>query len=179
MIKHYGSLMGTQIISVASTDGELEDLDLVLLPNPVVWADRPSPNHSPHLIDGELVWLDARSIEDARAQAWERIKAAREAFWNAPLVTPYGTFDSHEKARSDIANAVLLSQTLVSVGMPTDTVFTLANNTTATLTPSQMVEVGLLLGQKVQNGFATGRLRRGQIESPTVTREGLDGINWS
>ena len=173
---YYATLKGTEITGVITTDGHIPGE--ISFNGPVDWLSRPSPYHKPYLIDGNVVWEDRRTLEDLRAEAWDRVKVSREVFWNAPLVTPFGIFDSHEKARVDIANAVLLSQTLVSVGTPSDTVFTLADNSVVTLTPSQMVIVGLLLGQKVQNGFATGRVLRAQIESPTVTKAELDEISW-
>lgn len=122
-------------------------------------------------------WLDPRTLQDLQYAAWERIKASRENAIDAPLVTPYGTFDCKAKDRTNITDAVLLLQTLASVGTPTTIDFTLANNSTVTLTTAEMVTVGLLLGQKVQAAHAQARTLRAQIDAANSSTE-LEAIVW-
>ena len=122
-------------------------------------------------------WADPRTLQDLKDAAWERIKAARGTYIDLPLVTPYGTFDSGAKDRINITDAILLLQTLTSLGTPTSIVFTLANNSTQTLNTAEMVTVGLLLGQKVQAAHANARVRRAEIEAST-TKEQIDAIVW-
>lgn len=122
-------------------------------------------------------WQDTRTLTDRKLQAWNAIKAAREAAIDAPLATPYGTVDSKAKDRTNITDAVLMLQTLAALGTPTTIDFTMANNTTMTLTTTQMVTIGLLLGQKVQAAHATARGLRTAIDSATTLSQ-LESITW-
>lgn len=129
------------------------------------------------MLNLELQWVDAAGLDDAKAAKWEEIKAAREAAFNAPLVTQYGVFDSDAAARSNIANAVLLAQTLAGMGLPSDIDFTIADNSVVRLRVEEMVTVGLLLGQKVQTAFGRARQLRLLIEAAT-TRAEVEAVQW-
>lgn len=120
-----------------------------------------------------LVW-DApvsASLADIKTTQWAEIKQSRESTINAPLATPYGTFDAHAKARASITDAVLLLQTLSAQGTPQTLDWTLADNTVVTLTTAQMVAVGVLLGQQVQAAYAQARSLRLQIDTATTEQE--------
>lgn len=135
----------------------------------------PSSNH---IFDySTKQWVDLRSLSDLKIAVWTSIKASRDAAISAPLSTPYGIFDCKPKDRTNITDAVLLLQTLASVGTPTTIEFTLANNTTVTLTTAEMVTVGLLLGQKVQAAHAQARNLRAQIDAANSSTE-LEAIVW-
>ena len=139
---------------------------------PVAFTARPSTFHTFDYTT--KAWTDPRTLQDLKDAAWERIKAARETHIDAPLTTPYGTFDSGPKDRTNITDGVLWLQTLAT---PTSIDVTLADNTTATLTTTEMIAVGLLLGQKVQAAHANARVRRAEIEAST-TKEQIDAIVW-
>ena len=66
------------------------------------------------------------------------------------------------------------------MGAPQTIEFTLTNNSVTTLSTGQMVEVGLLLGRKVQAAHGRARLLRSQIEAADtltdVALEPLQGI---
>jgi hypothetical protein len=151
----------------------IEGLTLLLL-------DEPLDGNDWHIEDGALVpgQLDLRTLADHRAAKWEVMKRARAAAIAAPLLTPYGSFDTDEAGRSNIAESVLLVQSLASRGLPSDIDFTLADNTTVTLTAEQMTDVGLLLGAQVQAAHATGRLRRSAIDLAETIND-LEGISWT
>ena len=117
------------------------------------------------------------TLAEARVSKWDEIKRAREATIDAPLVTPYGTFDSGPTDRTNITDAVLLAQTLNALGTPTTISFTRFDNTVASLDTAAMVTVGLLLGQKVQQAYATARSLRTQIESATTVAQ-VEAIAW-
>lgn len=118
-----------------------------------------------------------RTINQLKADKWNEMKAARDAALLAPLVTPFGTFDASVPAQKSITDAVLMLQTLASLGTPTDIDFTLADNTTVTLTTPQMVQVGLMLGQRTQQAYAQARALRAQIESATDAAA-VAAITW-
>lgn len=125
--------------------------------------------------------LDLRTLADRKAERWEAIKAARAAAIDAPLpVAGIGTFDCDEASRANIANAALLMQTMAATLQPGEVPtidFTLADNTVATLTAGQMVEVALHMGAKVQAAHATGRALREAIDAAT-TAAAVEAVAW-
>ncbi len=123
-------------------------------------------------------WIDPRTLPDLKDAKWKAIKSAREAEIASNLVTQYGTFDADDRARSNITDAILMLQTLASAGRPTTIDFTLADNSTVTLTTSELVTVGLFLGQKVQIAHATARARRLDINAATTAAQ-LEAITWA
>lgn len=123
-------------------------------------------------------WVDTRTLAQVRDAKWSAIKLDREAAISAVLNTPYGQFDCGPKDRTNITNAVLMLQTLEAIGSPATIDFTLADNTTATLTTAQMVTVGLLFGQKVQVAYGTGRLRRAAIEAAKSVAQ-VEAVTWA
>ena len=186
-----------QIINAGSSGGFADTAALlaavpnaVIVPNPGInpftmyWdgsrAIAKGVGMSPHHVFNyaNKAWEDPRNLQALKEAKWADMKAAREAAFDAPLVTPYGTFDSDEKARTNITDAVLMLQTLAGMGSPTTIDFTLANNTTVTLTTAQMVTVGLLLGQKVQTAHATSRAKRAAIDAATNLSQ-LGVITWA
>ena len=123
------------------------------------------------------LWTDPRTLAQQQDDKWNQIKASRDAVIDAPLVTPYGTFDSYADARANIADAVLLSRTSTDMGSPINIVFTLADNTTVTLNLTAMETVGLMLGAKVQTARGTGTTLRTQIYATTDSTT-LNAITW-
>lgn len=122
-------------------------------------------------------WEDPRTLADLKAAQWTLIKQARTAFIDAPLVTPYGTFDSDAAGRTSITDAVLLANNLSALSLPVAIEFTLADNSVVTLDAAQIVEVGLLLGQKVQHAHPHSQALRAQIEAAT-TKEEVEAVVW-
>ncbi len=123
-------------------------------------------------------WIDPRSLDDVKLAQWEMIKRARATAIYTPISTSFGNFDASPSAQKSITDAVLMMQTLAAMGTPTTIDFTLADNTTATLTTAQMVQVGLLLGAQTQAAHAKGRALREQIDAAT-TSAAVQAINWS
>jgi len=138
--------------------------------------DQPTPRH---IFNYELrQWIDPRTIDQAKDAQWATIKAAREAAITSPLVTPYGTFDATANAQRSITDAVLMLPILEAMGAPQTIEFTLHDNSTATLTTAQMVQIGLALGAQTQAAHAKARLLRAQIEAATTAAE-VEGVVWN
>lgn len=122
-------------------------------------------------------WVDPRTLQNHKDQKWEEIKRSRDAAINAPLSTPYGVFDADPNSRANIANSVLYLQTLEQQGTPGTVDWTLADNTTITLNYQEMSTVGLLLGQRTNAAYDTGRALRTQIDAATTIPE-VEAIHW-
>ena len=137
----------------------------------------PKPNQYSVWDWTQHTWVDPRTLQDYKDEKWEQIKRGRDAAINAPLDTPYGTFDADANSRANIANAVLYLQTLEQQGTPGTIDWTLADNTTITLNYAEMSSVGLLLGQRTNAAYDTGRALRAQIDAATTIAE-VDAIHW-
>lgn len=122
-------------------------------------------------------WVDARTLQQVKDQKWEEIKLSRDAAINAPLDTPYGTFDADANSRANIANSVLYLQTLEQQGTPGTVDWTLADNTIITLNYQEMSTVGVLLGQRTNAAYDTARALRAQIDAATTIAE-VEAIHW-
>lgn len=122
-------------------------------------------------------WIDTRTLQQVKNEKWEEIKRSRDAAINAPLSTPYGVFDADPNSRANIANSVLYLQTLEQQGTPGTVDWTLADNTTITLNYQEMSTVGLLLGQRTNAAYDTGRALRTQIDAATTIPE-VEAIHW-
>lgn len=152
-----------------------EDYYITATANIAATPARPSPNHAWDWATHS--WQDMRALETVKESTWAAMKLAREATIDAPLATPYGAVDSKAKDRTNITDAVLLLQTLAAIGQPTTIDFTMADNTTVTLDTTQMVTVGLLLGQKVQTAHSRARVLRAAIDDATTIAQ-LEALTW-
>lgn len=141
------------------------------------WTPRPDPAAVPYLRDGVVEWHDPRTLDDLKAARWAVVKTARAAAIDAPLSTPYGTFDCGPADRTNITDAIALLQTLAAAGTPTTVTFTTADNGAVVLTTADMVHIGLLLGQRVQAAYATARSLRAQIDAAQAA-DALAAIHW-
>ncbi len=113
-------------------------------------------------------------LQDAK---WEEIKVARAEAIDAPLETPFGVFDCYTQARKDITDSVLLANNLTALSQPVSIDYTLANNTIVVLDGTQMVTVGLILGNKIQTVRAIATNLRVDIYNATTAQE-LEDIVW-
>lgn len=130
----------------------------------------PSPFHV--IQDGS--WVDPRSIDALRAARWEGIKSDRARAEAAPLEFDGHVFDADAASQAKIAGAVQMAS-LAGGSFAID--WTLADNTTVTLSAASMVGLGIALGTRSAQVYAIARGLRTQVEAAT-TREQLDAIVW-
>ena len=124
-----------------------------------------------------MLWLDPRNIEQLKEAKWEEIKERRLAALLAPLETPFGVFDADERGAVNIKDTINLQAALVSMEMPSEVTFTLADNTEVELTQQQMLTVGILLGARTQEIYSKGRALRVRIDATNSPGE-LSEIFW-
>lgn len=122
-------------------------------------------------------WQDPRTLQDCQAAKWVEIKRARQAALNAPLVTPFGAFDADSAGQDNISRGVLLANNLAALGYPVAINFTLHDNSVKVLDAPAMVQVGLLLGGRVQLIRDKATALREQIDAATTAAH-LDAITW-
>ena len=176
-MKTYAILDGTtKVLRYEHFDEEQSDLFLVG-EGKLLWPAGPTPAHELHVINDELVFVDPRTLEQAKFDKWEQIKLWRTAAIDSNMTTPYGVFQCRAEDRQNITDAIMLGQTLASLEQPVAIPWTLADNSVVTLDLTQIVTVGLLLGQKVQAAHATARTLRSLIEA-AETVEAVTAIDW-
>lgn len=139
----------------------------------------PAPPHAGATLvasNGSLTWRDDRTLAQARAQAWERLKAARQSVIESPKETSVGTFDSTVAAQDNLGKVIAMLRVAISRGYPDAARFTLANNERKTFTLAQLETAALEIGAQVQAAFDTGDDLRQRIEGTNLA--GLNDINW-
>lgn len=142
---------------------------------PVAIPPQPSPTHVFDYIS--KTWSDPRTLSQRQNDKWATIKAAREAVFDAPVVTSVGTFDSDYDSRIEVGHAVILAQTATAMGHPVNIKFTLADNTTVMLDLQGISNVGLMFGAKVQAARAKATDLRTLIYT-AITADQVDAITW-
>lgn len=125
------------------------------------------------------IWVDGRSLDDLRADRWEAIKRDRQAALDAGFVWDGSRFDSDPEARTNISDGVLLAQTLMGMGLPADREWTLADNSTRSLSGEDVVSVGIAMGMHIDAAHTRARLLRAQLfAEATDTPEKIEAISW-
>lgn len=137
---------------------------------------KPSEHHTFNWVTHQ--WVDERTLRELQDAKWEEIKEARDEAMSAPLSTPYGVFQCDQKSRAFIEGCCVQTRELLISGAQPTVDFTLLDNSVVTLTAEQMISVGLLLGLRIQQSFATGRALRTAIYDPSATAETVAAISW-
>jgi hypothetical protein len=121
-----------------------------------------------------MSWIDKRNMEQARADQWEAIKAARTAAIAAPITVDGNTYDADQDSQTKIAGAVQIA-TISGSAFEID--WTLENNSVVTLSGPQIIAVGLALAHRSSLIYGQARLLRAQIDAATTTEE-VKSITW-
>jgi len=126
------------------------------------------------LVEGAL---DLRTLEQVKADQWETVKAARDAALNGTFNWNGMVFDADEVSQQRIQGAVQLAT--LAASDPTFTIgWTLHDNTTSTLSGTDLINVGKALGTFVQTIFAKGVSLRAQINAATTAAD-VKAISWA
>jgi hypothetical protein len=144
---------------------------------PMSWPVAPHEGAALVASNGALTWRDDRTLAEARAQAWAKIKAARQAAIESPKVTSQGTFDADIAAQDNLSKVIAMLRVAIARGYPDAARFTLANNERKTFTLAQLETAALEIGAQVQADFDTGDELRKQIDATTNTAD-LGGMRW-
>lgn len=118
-------------------------------------------------------WVDARALDEKKADKWDEIKAARDAQEFSQFDWGGYTFQCDEVSQRRIQGAVQLA----SIDDTLTLDWTLADNSVQSFTASEYVQIGQALANHVSQCHARGRILRNQIESATTETE-LEAIVW-
>ncbi len=145
------------------------------------WVIRPeSPGDTYQWDAVAKAWIDPRTLDELKAEAWERIKAARAAAEASPLTVAGRTYDADAASAQRIAGAVQMASLALAAGQGAEfeIAWTLSDNSSTVLSAAQMVDVGLSLGRQISAAHAQSRVLRARIDAATSTDE-LNNITWS
>lgn len=135
--------------------------------------EQPSPSHTWNWATKQ--W--AYDLSEGRAQAWSRIKSARESVEFGPFTLGGNVFNGDSESQRRIQGAAQLATLAQATGQPFSIDWTLFDNTYATLTAGEMIGVGVALGQHVNGAHGIARTLRTQIDAATTPEE-LEAIQW-
>lgn len=122
-------------------------------------------------------WADLRTLEQLKAIKWAQIKDARQDAEEGGFTWDGSTFDSDAMSQMRIIGAAQMASVATAAGQPFEITWTLADNTTRTLSAEDMLMVGLTMGAHIDATHAHGRELRTQLDAAT-TREEVAAINW-
>lgn len=120
-----------------------------------------------------------QSIDDRKASLWIEAKRLREALTDTPgaeAETPFGTVQVDAKSKQNVNGLVTMALIAQGAGAPFSSDFTLADNTVVTLNATQMIGMGIAIGQYVDAVYAHARTLRSAIVD-AQDHDDLDAID--
>lgn len=137
--------------------------------------ERPSEHH---VFDYDTkTWADPRTMDDHKSERWTFIKRARDQAEFSTFTWDGSVFDSDRTSQSRIQGAAQLAQIALAAGQPFSIDWTLADNTVRTLTASDMLQVGMAMGQHINECHERGRQRR-QAIMDAQSIEQVNAVVW-
>ncbi len=122
-------------------------------------------------------WFDPRTLGDLKAERWEAMKRARAAMEFGPFTWDGSTFDGDSESQARIQGAAQLATLAQATGQPFAIDWTLADDSTRTLSALDMIAVGMAMGTQIATAHAIGRAVRQQINAATSAAQ-LEAITW-
>lgn len=119
-------------------------------------------------------WVYGRNLSEAQVYKWEEIKKNRSAVEYGGFTWDGSIFDSDTVSVQRITGSVLLAQLIPDYEVE----WTLADNTTRTLTASDILQVAAALGAHVKECFDHAKALRDLINNATTIAE-VEAITWS
>lgn len=124
-------------------------------------------------------WIDARALDQVKAEQWEAVKAGRDATIFSTLTWDGSVFQVDDDSQQRIQGAVQLARLAQSAGQNDWAIsWTLADNSVRQLSITDMVNLGLALGTFVQSNWNKATSLRDQINAAQTAAE-VEAIAWS
>jgi hypothetical protein len=132
------------------------------------WVAMPAQPSPYHIFNYDLKdWIDPRTIDEIKAQKWAEIKAMRDRLEFGGFEFDGGIYDSDQVSQGRIMGAA---------SADVDQVWTLADNTTAELSASQLQQLYAALQAHIASVHERGRIAR-QLIFEAETKEQVEEIN--
>ena len=127
-------------------------------------GEAPSSNHTFDYVIKE--WVDLRTLDEIKAQKWDEIKTQRDQLEFGGFEFEGGIYDSDQVSQGRIMGAALAG---------VEQVWTLADNTTVSLTAQQLQQLYASLQAHIASVHERGRIAR-QLIFDAVTKEEVEAI---
>jgi hypothetical protein len=121
--------------------------------------------------------IDDRSLDDVKASQKELLKSARDAVVYGGFTWNSKTFDSNAVSQVRISGAFALASNSTTAATAFPKTWILADNSTASLSASDMIAVGTALDSLVQGSFNTYDSLISQVNSATAIEQ-VKAIVW-
>lgn len=132
------------------------------------------PSKRARVVGGQFQAYDDRTLSQAKADAWARIKAERTSRLAGTFPHAGNTYDIDP---INLTGASIDAREALIAGESWSQMWVLANNTTVTLTATEMIAAGRACKTVVSNLWGTSQFLRGLIEAATTTAA-VDAITW-
>lgn len=128
-----------------------------------VWVPLPPRPSDSHTFNYKVkLWIDSRTLVDAKAEKWNGIKQQRDALEFGGFEYRGNIYDSDQVSQGRILGAVNLG---------VDQVWTLADNSTVYLNSDELVDLYAALQEHISNLHERSRIAREKIESAQTIPE--------
>lgn len=121
-------------------------------------------------------------LEVLKAEAWEQVKARRDAAEHGGAPTPLGRMDSDPLSQSKINGLVTMAMLTQAAGQPFLQPFTMAGNGVVEHDADAMIAAGVAVGRHVAACHAVARALRDRIAATASAAElaaiEIDGAPW-
>lgn len=132
------------------------------------WVDIPPQPSNGMVFDYTIKqWIDPRTLDEIKAKKWAEIKVMRDQLEFGGFEFDGGIYDSDQVSQSRIMGAAVAG---------VDQVWTLADNTTAELSASQLQQLYAALQAHIASVHERGRIAR-QLIHEAETKEQVEEIN--
>lgn len=128
-------------------------------------GDPPTPHHNFDFTS--MRWIDPRTLDEIKDQKWAEIKSGRDSLEFGGFEFEGGIYDSDQVSQSRIMGAAVAG---------VDQVWTLADNTTAELSASQLQQLYAALQAHIASVHERGRIAR-QLIFEAETKEQVEAVN--
>ena len=173
MVDEAGAVMRVERCDETPAGGSLTPVPL--LASTTILPSKPYAKATLRVANGALYWSDDRTLADARAEKWAAMKVARSAGLNGTFSAGGLTYNCNREAIVMAAVEALLAKAAPEPAW-TKT-WTLADNTSATLTADQVLAAARACGDHIGALWATARTLRAQINA-AATIAAVDAITW-
>lgn len=111
-----------------------------------------------------------------KERKWLLAKLKRDEVEHGTATTPFGPVQCDDASKLKISGLVQMAQIAAANSAPFSEVFTMADNSEVPLDASEMISLGVAVGQHVSAVFTRGRELREAIEAAQTKAE-LDAID--
>lgn len=126
-----------------------------------VWVPLPPRPSDSHTFNYKVkLWIDSRTLADAKVEKWNNIKQQRDVLEFGGFEYEGNIYDSDQVAQGRIMGAAVAG---------VDQVWTLANNTTVELTADDLRDLYAALQRHVAATHERGRIARAKVDAALTT----------